>query len=50
MNKHKGYVDINFGALITFLLLAGAVLGVFGYVAVSYAWPYVKSWMHVVTA
>lgn len=50
MKKHKGYIDINFGAVFAVLIAIGAILGVLGYLLVSYTWPYVKAWLHVATA
>jgi len=50
MKTQTGYINIDFAPIFAALLIIGAVLGVVGYAAISWAWPFIKAWIHAITA
>lgn len=51
-HKQRGYIDFSgIGTfLITLGLVAGVVIGFVLFVAIPWAWQYVKPWIHQMTA
>lgn len=48
--KQRGFVDLNIGAMIVFLLVVGAIAGIAIYKLIAWLWPYLKAFLHQVTA
>ena len=48
--RERGYMNLNLGGLIVGLMVAGAVAVALLYWAVGAVWPWLKSWLHAVTA
>lgn len=50
MKKQGGYFNIDFGGAIIGMGIIGAIAGAVIFAAASWAWPYVKSFIHAITA
>lgn len=45
MTKQTGFIDIDFTAVFITLIIVGAVLGIVGYKAFTWAWPHIKQFI-----
>jgi len=50
MKKQRGYFNIDFGGAIIGMGIIGVVVGAALFAAASWGWPYVKSFIHTITA
>jgi len=50
MNKQHGYYNIDFAGIMIRLLIFGIVFGIIMTKLVSWAWPFIKAFIHAVTA
>ena len=49
MNKQKGYIHFSAGSFAVFLCLTGLILGFIFFVAIPWAWSYLKPIIHAIT-
>ena len=50
MKNQNGYIDIDLGAIFAGCLVIGAVLGIAVWPVIGWVWPYVKAFIHGITA
>lgn len=48
--RERGYIDLNLGGLFAGILIVGAVIGALLFWVAGAVWPWLKSWLHAVTA
>jgi len=50
MNNEKGYYNIDLTGFFIALILGGVIAGIVLTKFVGWAWPYVKAFIHAITA
>ena len=49
-NKESGYINLDFNALFIASVILGGVVFVSVWELLQFVWPYVKVWIHNITA
>jgi hypothetical protein len=50
MRKQSGYIDVQIGGLLILGGIIGAVFTIAVYIIASWAWPFIKAFVHQITA
>ena len=49
-NKERGYLNVDFRGMFVLGIILGGIIFIFAWELLQFVWPYVKAWIHNITA